>query len=94
MHKTLQDLGGVCGDLSGAVTYFLLEYTSSSGTTCSSRELQQTDCDGGVCVDVFSVTSDCPGDSYTVSVRAGNNYLGLGPATRNMYGENQTQFGE
>ena len=61
----------VCRGVSGVVTHFLLEYTSSSGTICSSRQLQ-AGCDGGVCVDVFSVTSDCPGDSYTVCVQAVN----------------------
>ena len=93
MHKTLQDLG-VCVVISQVQSLTFCWSTPLVQDYLFFRELQQTDCDGGVCVDVFSVTSDCPGDSYTVSVRAGNNYLGLGPATRNMYGENQTQFGE
>ena len=78
----MQDPGEVCGGVSGNVTHFLLEYTSSSGTICSSRQLP-ADCDGGVCVDVFDVTSDCPGDSYTASVLAVN-VLGPGPTTQHV----------
>ena len=72
----------MCTGFSGGVTHFLLEYTSSSGTICSSRQLQ-AGCDDGVCVDVFNVTSDCPGDSYAVRVYSVN-IVGPGPTTQNV----------
>ena len=72
----------MCGGGSSNGTHFLLEYTSNSGTICSSRQLS-ADCDGGVCVDVFNVTSDCPGDTYIASIRAVN-VVGPGTATQNF----------
>ena len=86
MSIPLQNPAEVCGGVFGAVTHFLLEYTSSSGTICSSRQLP-AGCDGGVCVDVFNVTSDCRGVSYNTSVRAGN-IVGLGAASATMFESN------
>ena len=72
----------MCGGGSSNVTRFLLEYTSSSGANSSSRQLP-ADCDGGVCGDVFNVTSDCPGDTYIASIRAVT-VVGPGTATQNF----------
>ena len=72
----------MCRNVSGAVTHFLLEYTS--GGTSVSRQLDVTDCNDGVCRDVFTVTSDCPGESYTASVHAVN-VVGPGPSSIMSY---------